>query len=92
MFIIDFFGILLFAIFGLLAYIVWIAFKRFYEGKHDKHENSEFDFRSTRDKPKIGAEVSYAFYDEMKEYCSQHNLSLSDLIRNAVRNYMDTFK
>ena len=41
-------------------------------------------------KPKIGAEVSNYFYDEVKQYCNKHHITISDLIRNAVRAYMDS--
>lgn len=40
-------------------------------------------------KPKIGAEVSEYFYDEIKRYCFKHHMTISDLIRDAVRAYMD---
>ena len=39
---------------------------------------------------KIGAEVSYYFYDEVKQYCSNHRMTISDLIRMSVQSYMDT--
>lgn len=40
-------------------------------------------------KPKIGTEVSEYFYDEVKQYCRKHHMTISDLIRKAVRAYMD---
>lgn len=39
---------------------------------------------------KIGADVSNLFYDEVKQYCRKHHMTISDLIRKAVRAYMDT--
>lgn len=39
---------------------------------------------------KIGAEVSCDFHDEVKQYCSNHQMTISDLIRMSVRSYMDT--
>lgn len=50
----------------------------------------EIYFQPNNSKPKIGAEVSDAFYREVKLYCSRHKLSISDLIRKAVRSYMDS--
>lgn len=44
------------------------------------------------DKPKIGAEVSTSLYDEIKLYCSKHSMSISDLIRSAVKTYMDMYE
>ena len=44
---------------------------------------------SINDRPKIGAEVSASFYNEVKEYCSKHSMTISDLIRSSVKNYMD---
>ena len=76
----------------LLIYFFAVAIKDFFNKKTVSYEMPDSRSEFSRQKPKIGAEVSFAFYDEMTEYCSRHNLSLSDLIRNAVRYYMDTFK
>lgn len=56
-----------------------------------KPPEEEIELFST-DNPhyKIGAEVSYYFYDEVKQYCSNHRMTISDLIRISVRSYMDT--
>lgn len=55
-------------------------------------EKTEPQSENENVKPKIGAEVTLAFYDEMKDYCSRHSLTISDLIRNAVRLYMDMYE
>lgn len=44
---------------------------------------------SINDRPKIGAEVSVSFYNEVKAYCSKHSMTISDLIRSSVKTYMD---
>lgn len=41
-------------------------------------------------KPKIGAEVSPSMHNEIKQYCQRHGISISDLIRTAVKAYMDS--
>lgn len=41
---------------------------------------------------KIGTEVSSHFYDEVKQYCRKHHMTISDLIRKSVRAYMDSNK
>lgn len=41
---------------------------------------------------KVGAEVGYQLYEEIKRYCRKHNMSISDLIRKSVREYMDANK
>ena len=39
--------------------------------------------------PQIAAAVSIEFQDEIKTYCSKHEITISDLIRKSVREYMD---
>lgn len=39
--------------------------------------------------PKIGASVSKSFHDEAWAYCRRHHITMSDLIRNSVKKYMD---
>lgn len=41
---------------------------------------------------KIGAEVGSLFYYEVKDYCYKHHMTISDLIRKAVKTYMNSNK
>lgn len=68
--------------FFTLAIIKFISARR--------HEANEVITQNA--KPKIGAEVSSRFYDEVKQYCRKHHMTISDLIREAVRVYMDTYR
>ncbi len=54
------------------------------------HKKPDYHLENVNTKPKIGSEVSYCFYNEIKQYCYKHHMSISDLIRKAVRIYMDT--
>lgn len=82
----EFYLLIAFGCFLLAAY----AFGRI--DTSGSSETSDFQYDDEKLKLKIGAEVSKAFHEEMSQYCSRHSLTLSDLIRNAVRYYMDTFK
>jgi len=39
--------------------------------------------------PKISAEVDNKLYGKAKNYCEDHHLTMSDLIRKAVNEYID---
>lgn len=39
---------------------------------------------------KIGAVVNPELYDEVRQYCRRNHMTISDLIRNAVKAYMDS--
>lgn len=40
--------------------------------------------------PKISAEVDDKLYREAKSYCDTHHLTMSDLIRKAIKEYIDS--
>lgn len=40
----------------------------------------------------ISANVTKAFYDEAWRYCRKHNLKMSDLVRDSVKEYMERNK
>ena len=52
------------------------------------------DYTVTHEEPsesinyKIGAEVGNTLYYEVKHYCNRHNMTISDLVRKSVREYM----
>lgn len=71
----------LFCVFCLTIAIMQIISAR-------KHKTNETLVQNAS--PKIGAEVSSRFYDEIKRYCTAHHMTISDLIRKSVRAYMDT--
>ncbi|HIX14220.1 MAG TPA: hypothetical protein H9740_00585 [Candidatus Hungatella pullicola] len=48
------------------------------------------DSQSSSSKPKISAELSSSFYQEVRNYCDKNSLSASELIRRAVKEYMNT--
>lgn len=59
---------------------------------HDDEDN-DFDYQYMAEsisKPKIGAEVSDSLYSEVQQYCRDNSLTVSALIRQAVRFYMDS--
>lgn len=61
-------------------------------GVDSKRQQKVPEAELVSNKPKIGAEVSISLYDEIKLYCSKHSMSISDLIRSAVRTYMDMYE
>ena len=44
---------------------------------------------SSNNRPKISAEVSDSLYDDVRSYCAQNYMSISELMRISVRTYMD---
>lgn len=53
------------------------------------YEEPEYTIRSTTSKPKISAEISESLSTEVRSYCNRNSMSTSELIRRAVREYMD---
>ena len=41
------------------------------------------------DRYTICTAVSKYFYDEVKQYCNKHHMTISDLIRKSVKEYID---
>jgi hypothetical protein len=74
----------------LLIFFIVYAICDLLRRKSVIYEDYDFQFHNTNMRPKIGAEVSTYFYDEVKRYCRKHNMSISDLIRESVKSYMDT--
>ena len=66
----------------LLMFVAYLLYCHFH--KQQEVEPTEINHY------KIGTEVSKYFYDEVKQYCNKHHITISDLIRNAVRAYMDS--
>lgn len=85
----------MFIVIVIIAVIVVIAliasnFPTEYESKSETNSESESDSDATMYRqPKIGSEVTEAFYDEILTYCRNHSMTISDLIRNSVRDYID---
>lgn len=53
------------------------------------YEEPEYTSKSTTSKPKISAEVSESLSSEVRSYCNRNSITTSELIRRAVREYMD---
>lgn len=71
------------ALFFLIAFIAFLIFACF------QKNTSSTKTEDTNTTPKIGASVSRAFHDEAWSYCNRHHMTMSDLIRKAVKKYMD---
>lgn len=57
------------------------------------HHSESIDYpeefsSSTKQRYQIGASVSPSFYNDVQNYCRRNGITTSDLIRNAVRDYM----
>jgi len=63
-----------------------------YEDKHipesSNYEDKYIPEPSNR-KPKISAEISDDLYGEVQSYCRQNSMTISDLIRKAVKSYIE---
>lgn len=57
----------------------------------DSNDDSDYEYHyiSQRpQKPKIGAEISPDLYNEISSYCSRNSISISELIRRSVSEYI----
>ena len=57
-----------------------------YTYEYKPAEEEEYHVKRT---PKISAEITETLDNRVRNYCSNHSLSISDLIRKAVTDYMD---
>lgn len=71
-----------------IALIIVIIIISCFKKKHVRTEPHEYPQTETSNY-KIGAEVGYSFFYEVKDYCYKHQMTTSDLIRKSVRAYMD---
>jgi len=47
-----------------------------------------YEDNSTSSSPKLSATVSKDFHAEVQRYCRTHNMTISDLVRKSVNQYM----
>ena len=73
---------------GLALFLILIV----YFSRQKKNTESSYEVIEGNSSPKISASVSNIFYDEIKTYCQRHHMTMSDLIRKSVQNYMDENK
>lgn len=50
---------------------------------------SEPEISSLSRRQRIASEVSDSFYNEVQSFCQRNSMTVSDLIRKSVREYMD---
>lgn len=67
----------------------------YYDASNDYYEDSsddsdyEYHYISQHpQKPKIGAEISPDLYNEISSYCFRNSISISELIRRSVSEYI----
>lgn len=74
----------------LIACVIYSALS----DRKSRRNSSTFDSLdvSYNESPKISSVVSVQLYEEAKRYCCKHRITMSDLIRKAVRFYMDSNK
>lgn len=65
--------------------------KKQYETTITRYEEPVSRYETyTPSKQKLSAEVSDSLHREVKQYCSQHHITMSELVRRAVTDYMNT--
>lgn len=88
----------MFILFLVLVCIVFMIIL-FTRGKSDSNHSSEYNTdeygwqtygSQTNSRPKISAEVSDSMHSQIKRYCSSHSMTISDLVRKSVKDYMDS--
>lgn len=78
---INYWPLFLVALIIIAAISVYFHFHKMTEIKiEEQPENDRYT---------ICAAVSKYFYDEVKQYCKKHRMTVSDLIRDSVKAYMD---
>lgn len=78
----------------LIAMIIFFAIlspKRNNYNSSPIYSESFIDSESSIDSssPKLTASVSRAFHDDVQRYCQGHHMTISDLIRKSVKQYME---
>lgn len=74
--------ILLYVLFVLSLFLIKPC-KSSYNASYESTEYASY---------KIGAEVGEVFYYEVKRYCSNKRITISELIRKSVKAYMENNK
>lgn len=84
--------ILLISILFLLILICTFVFVRKCETTEYNESDNYLDdnLSSSKQRYQISASVSSSFYNDVQGYCRKHGITVSDLIRNAVRDYIRT--
>lgn len=54
------------------------------------YDYEQYDSRRTYYKPKIGAEVSDDLHEKATSFCKKNSMTMSDLIRKSITEYMDS--
>ena len=84
-----FFFLLIIIIIGVVAYFVHSNSQSSYDS-HTYTYTREDDVRpEPKSRPKISAELNDELYSEVRTYCSNHSMTVSDLIRKSVKAYID---
>ncbi len=76
----------------LIAAIFLYFYVKTWHSNRETHSYSNVECEPepiVRQRYQIGAEVTKSFYDEVQDYCKLHHLTVSDLIRQSIRAYIN---
>lgn len=76
-----------FIILIIISIIAWLIYKH-YSDNQVVVSRPIIKYEEKVNKPKISAEVNESFNKEIQEYCFKNSLSVSELIRRSIKEYM----
>lgn len=83
------FLIFFFIVFIVIVFLLLVISKPSKHSPPPRYEHSaEEVYRVPSSRPKISAEVSEQLRSEVEEYCAQHSMTISDLVRRAIEAYI----
>lgn len=76
--------------FFVILVIMLIVFAKL-SPKRNNYNTAPIYYESSNDSssPKLTATVTQSFHNDVKNYCQRHKLTISDLVRTAVKKYME---
>ncbi len=84
--------------FLLLLIVIVIGVVVYFSHTNSQSSQSNDSYTDTREedirpepksRSKISAELDENLYSEVRTYCQEHSMTVSDLIRKSVKNYID---
>lgn len=72
---------------AILLFLIFFIIYSVVKSKRNKNYVI-YDMPTDKNSPKIGAAVSEAMYEDVNDYCRRHRMTVSDLIRKSVCDYM----
>lgn len=77
-------------IFVIVLVIMLIFFAKI-SPKRNNYNTTPIYYESSSDSssPKLTATVSKSLHNDVKNYCQRHNITISELVRTAVKKYME---